>query len=81
MLLSYYWDDELDKDEWSNYRLLILEKIFRKTISYMKLEHLQVLYDKYIVELEKVLKRSLSSDSLKSLLLDMQVKNGAFLLV
>lgn len=80
-LLRYYWDEELDKDEWNNYRLLILEKIFRKTVSYMKLEHLQLLYDRHIVKLDEVLQRSLSGDSLKSLLLDMQVKNGAFLLV
>jgi hypothetical protein len=81
MLLQYYWDDELDKDEWSNYRLLILDKIFRKTVSYMRLEHLQALYDRHIAELDKILKRPLCADSLKSLLLDMQVKKGAFLLV
>jgi hypothetical protein len=47
----------------------------------MRLEHLQMLYDRHIAKLDEVLQRPLSGDSLKSLLLDMQVKNGAFLLV
>jgi hypothetical protein len=47
----------------------------------MKLEHLQMLYDRHIVKLDEVLQRPLGGESLKSLMLDMQVKNGAFLLV
>lgn len=50
-------------------------------MSYVKLELVQELFDKHILMLEKIIKKPLSNDSIKSLLLDFQVKKGALLMV
>lgn len=81
MLLNYFWDEELDKDEWNNFRLLIVEKILKKAMPHMKLEQIQELFHRNITNLEAILKKPLANDSIKSLLLDFQVRKATLLIV
>lgn len=80
-MLSFFFDENGDKDEWVNFRLLIIERIFSKIVSYIKIGFLQKIYEKYLLDVDKILKKPVPTDSLKSMLFDMQIKKGAFLIV
>ena len=80
-LVEYYWNSECDSNHWLNYRLIILEKVFRRAVSYLRLPHLQRIYDQNIKKLSGELDLPLQTSELRQFVLDMQVKKGAFLLV
>lgn len=80
-LLQYYWDENCDSNHWLNFRLLIIEKIFRKAVGHLRLPHLQRIYDENIRRLSSALSRPLQTQSPREFMLDMQIKKGAFLLV
>lgn len=50
-------------------------------MSYIKIGFLQRIYEKYLLDVDKILKKPVPTDSLKSMLFDMQIKKGAFLIV
>lgn len=81
MIMQYFRDENIDKDEWCNFRFNIIDKIFRKAMNYIELGLIQELFDRYIPELDQIIKRPLSKDSVKSLLIDFQIKKAALLMV
>ena len=71
----------MDRDEWNNMRVLTVEHIFVKAITEMSVADVRVLFNQHIAELEKVIKKQLSNESLRMLLLDLHSKRGALIVV
>lgn len=80
-ILDYFKNEEIDRDEWCNFRFAIIDKILRKAMSYMKVEVVEWLFETNREHLLRILSAPLPSHSIKSLLLEMQIRKAALLLV
>ena len=79
-LISYYEDANIDKDEWTNFRLAVVDKMLRKAICYLRPEVLVELYNSYVDMLDNHLRAPLVTDSIKMMLVDLQVRKASLLL-
>ena len=45
IVIEKYWDVNVDRDEWSNFRFAIVDKLLRRIINYLRPEVVEELYN------------------------------------